>query len=84
MQIQCQIQRFYPQASETQGDVDQAAMPPATNPNHCVPQAHFLEHCWAPDIERWESDTDSEGSDQEVDFHEGSNLSQTQVLALCM
>ena len=39
---------------------------------------------WAPDIERWESDTDSEGSDQEVDFHEGSNLSQTQVLALCM
>ena len=61
-----------------------AAMPPATNPNHCVPQAYFLEHCWAPDIERWESDTDSEGSDQEVDFHEGSNLSQTQVLALCM
>ena len=38
---------------------------------------------WAPDLEQWESDTDSEGSDQEVDFHEG-NLSQTQVLALCM
>ena len=39
---------------------------------------------WKLDVERWESDTDSEGSDQEVDFHEGSNLSQTQVLALCM
>ena len=39
---------------------------------------------WKPDVERWESDTDSEGSDEEVDFHEGSNLSQTQVLALCM
>ena len=36
------------------------------------------------DIERWESDTDSEGSDEEVDFKEGSNLSNTQVLALCM
>ena len=39
---------------------------------------------WAPDIERWETDTDSDGSDEEVDFKEGSNLSQTQVLALCM
>jgi len=39
---------------------------------------------WAADIERWESDTDSEGSDEEVDFKEGSNLSNTQVLALCM
>ena len=39
---------------------------------------------WAPDVERWESDTDSGGSDDEVDFKEGSNLSQTQVLALCM
>jgi len=39
---------------------------------------------WAADIERWESDTDSDGSDEEVDFTEGSNLSGTQVLALCM
>jgi hypothetical protein len=39
---------------------------------------------WAADIERWESDTDSDGSDEEVDFKEGSNLSGTQVLALCM
>ena len=38
---------------------------------------------WKPDVERWESDTDSEGSDHEVDIHEGS-ISQTQVLALCM
>ena len=39
---------------------------------------------WVADIERWESDTDSDGSDEEVDFKEGSNLSGTQVLALCM
>ena len=34
---------------------------------------------WAADIERWESGTDSELSDEEVDFKEGSNLSNTQV-----
>ena len=39
---------------------------------------------WAPDVERWESDTDSEGSDEDVDFKEGSSLSDQQVLALCM
>jgi len=39
---------------------------------------------WAPDIERWESDTDSDGSDDEADFTDGSSLSKTQVLALCM
>ena len=55
-------------------------MPPAANPN---PDRARRAASFA-DIERWESDTDSEGSDQEVDFHEGSNLSQTQVLALCM
>ena len=37
-----------------------------------------------PDVERWESDTDSEGSDEDVDFKEGSSLSDQQVLALCM
>ena len=25
---------------------------------------------WAPDLEQWESDTDSEGSSDEVDFKE--------------
>ena len=29
-------------------------------------------------IERWESDTDSENSDDEVDFKEGNNLSKSQ------
>ena len=39
---------------------------------------------WQPDVERWESDTDSEGSEDEADFSEGKSLSQEQVLALCM
>ena len=46
--------------------------------NTPLPAASFA------DIERWESDTDSGGSDEEVDFKEGNNLSNTQVLALCM
>ena len=32
----------------------------------------------------WESDTDSDGSEDEADFTEGNNLSKSQVLALCM
>jgi hypothetical protein len=39
---------------------------------------------WSADVERWESDTDSEGSGDEVDFSDGGNLSQESVLALCM
>ena len=39
---------------------------------------------WAPDLERWASDTDSEGSEDGVDFQEGSRLNQANVLALCM
>ena len=59
-------------------------MPPAANPN---PDRARRAASFA-DIERWESrwesDTDSGGSDEEVDFKEGNNLSNTQVLALCM
>ena len=39
---------------------------------------------WEPDLERHESDTDSEGSDEEQDFAEGVSLTEEQVLALCM
>ena len=52
-------------------------MPPAANPN---PDRARRAASFA-DIERWESDTDSGGSDEEVDFKEGNNLSNTQVLA---
>ena len=39
---------------------------------------------WAADVERWETDTDSDGSDDDVDFSEGSSLSKEKILALCM
>ena len=47
-------------------------------------EAKMQDAGWAPDIERWESDTDSEGSEDEADFTEGKSLSMSQVLALCM
>ena len=42
---------------------------------------------WAPDLEQWESDTDSEGSSDEVDFKMGAQPEPDAclaVLALCM
>ena len=40
--------------------------------------------CWTPDVERWETDTDSQGSGDEVDFTEGQRLNAEQVLSLSL
>eukprot|EP00320_Phaeocystis_rex_P013514 CAMPEP_0119069806 /NCGR_PEP_ID=MMETSP1178-20130426/28837_1 /TAXON_ID=33656 /ORGANISM="unid sp, Strain CCMP2000" /LENGTH=66 /DNA_ID=CAMNT_0007051605 /DNA_START=51 /DNA_END=252 /DNA_ORIENTATION=- len=40
---------------------------------------------WEADVDdRWESDTDSDDSEDETDFREGKSLSDQQVLAVCM
>ena len=47
-------------------------------------EAKLHDAGWEPDIERHESDTDSQASDDEVDFRKGGSLSKEKVLALCM
>ena len=39
---------------------------------------------WQPDIERWESDEDSDGSDEEDDHAERLELSPDSIRRLCM
>lgn len=35
------------------------------------------------DTEKWESDTDSDYSEEEQDFSEGAQLREKEILALC-
>ena len=45
-------------------------------------QQKLQDAAWAPDVERWESDEDSGGSDEEDDHAERLELAAEQILRL--
>ena len=47
-------------------------------------QQKLQDSGWAPDVERWDSDEDSDGSDHDDDHADRLELAAEQVLRLCM